>query len=73
MVRAAEKQADVDRPVGARAMRSLMVPPERRTRRDVRNIVNELSTPKSGLDIPRFRKAPACLKTRIAAVARLEV
>jgi len=73
LIRAAEKQADRDRPVGARAMRSLTVPPERRTLRDVRNIVEELSTPKSGLDIPRFCKAPACVKTRIAAAARLEV
>lgn len=72
-MRAAEKQAGVDPPVRARVMRSLAVPPERRTRRDVRNIVEELSTPRSGLDIARLRHVPACLKTRIAAVLRLEV
>ncbi|CAM9375137.1 unnamed protein product [Ectocarpus sp. 12 AP-2014] len=73
LVRAAEKQASGEHPVGARTMRSLAVPPERRTRRDVKNIVNELSTPKGGLDIARFRHVPACLKTRLAAALRLEV
>lgn len=73
LVRAAEKQAGVDHPVGARAMRSLTVPPERRTRKDVKNIVDELNTRRSGLDIARFRHVPVCLKTRIAAVLRLEV
>ncbi|CBN77023.1 hypothetical protein Esi_0026_0048 [Ectocarpus siliculosus] len=73
LVRAAEKQAGGEHPVGTRALRSLAVPPERRTRRDVKNIVNELSTPKGGLDIARFRHVPACLKTRIAAALRLEV
>ncbi|CAM9216898.1 unnamed protein product [Ectocarpus sp. 13 AM-2016] len=73
LVRAAEKQASGEHPVSARAMRSLAMPPERRTRRDVKNIVNELSTPKGGLDIARFRHVPACLKTRLAAALRLEV
>ncbi|CAM9307157.1 unnamed protein product, partial [Hapterophycus canaliculatus] len=73
LVRAAEKQACVHHLVGSRAMRSIAVLPGKRTRRDVKNIVDELSTQKSGLDIARFRRIPVCLKTRIAAALRLEV
>ncbi|CAM9569155.1 unnamed protein product [Pylaiella littoralis] len=73
LVRAAEKQAMVDPPVSAAAMRSLAISPERRSRRDVRIIADELRTPNSGLDVVRFRHIPICLKTRIAAVCRLEV
>lgn len=43
-VRAAERRPCVDRAIDGRAMRSLRVPPEKRTKGDVRNIVAEVPT-----------------------------